>query len=178
MHVADLVENALRAGAKHIKITVKRQGDRLVLEVADDGVGMTQDELPWAVEPFYTTKDRPHGIGLGLALVGQTADELGGRLEVDSEPDRGTRVRLEIPYDHPDRPPLGDLAEAVVPLMATSDGVEFTLLLGDDHRTWKLDTREVRDHLEGGPLVHPEVLSFLEQYVREGMKLTGLKEDG
>jgi len=178
MHVADLVENALRAGAKHIRVALGRKGGALILEVTDDGQGMDPLETEKAMDPFYTTKDRPVKVGLGLPLLRQTAEELRGRLDTSSQPGRGTRVRLELPWDHPDRPPIGDLAGTLIPLIVTSQGVEFTLVLADDQRTWELDTREVRDHLGELPLTHPEVLSFLERYVREGMEYVGLKEDG
>jgi len=176
MHVADLVLNALRAGARRIDVVLERKGGRLILEVADDGQGMTERELERALDPFFTTKDRPEGIGLGLSLARQTAEELGGELFVRSFPGGGTRVRLSIPYEHPDRPPLGDLAGTLVPLMISSEGVEFTLRLADDHSTWVLDNKDVRV-ARGGDAPGYGLLSFLEAKVKEGLELVGLKED-
>lgn len=175
MHLADLVENSLRAGANEIRVSLRRCGGDLVLEVADDGQGMGPAEAPQACDPFFTTKPGAK-VGLGLPLLLQTAEEVGGECRVDSEPGRGTRVWARLPCDHPDRPPLGDLVATLIPLVATSPGVEFEVELGDDRETWRLSTREIREHIGDVPLAHPEVLSFLEDSLREGMNRTGLKE--
>jgi hypothetical protein len=174
LHVADLVLNSLRAGAKRIEVSLERKGDRLTLEVADDGRGMTEAELARALDPFFTTKDAPHGIGLGLALVRQTAEELGGELRVDSAPGRGTRVRLSIPYRHPDRPPLGDLAGTLASLVISAGEVEFHIRLVDDRGAWELEPAQLRT---AGGAIAPGALSRLEERIRDGLRLVGLKED-
>ncbi|HAF69961.1 MAG: Histidine kinase [Acetothermia bacterium 64_32] len=166
LHVADLILNALRAGARRIKISLERSGGFLVLEVEDDGRGMSEGEVSRALDPFFTTKDAPHGIGLGLALVRQTAEELGGRLDVDSAPGRGTKVRLVVPYGHPDRPPLGDLAGTVAPLVLSNPQVEFTLRFAGEGRTWTLTSG---DRVGG--------LRELEGRLRRGLGQVGLKEE-
>ena len=175
LHLADLVLNSLRAGARHLDILIAKRGETLMLEVKDDGRGMSEGELERALDPFFTTKDISDGIGLGLALVQQTAEELGGRLQVDSAPGQGTRVRLSIPYHHPDRPPLGDVAGTLVPLMLSNPQVEFSLRLADDQRTWMLTQQDIRAAQdEAGP----RALFVLEDKVRAGLKTMGLKEDG
>ncbi|HIE47343.1 TPA: ATP-binding protein [Candidatus Bipolaricaulota bacterium] len=175
LHLADLVLNSLRAGARCVGILIAKRGETLMLQVEDDGRGMSEDELRRALDPFFTTKDVPDGIGLGLALVQQTAAELGGRLRVDSAPGRGTRVWLSIPYAHPDRPPLGDIAGTLVPLMLSNPEVEFSLRLEDDQRKWTLTQRDIRAVQDE---VGPRALFVLEGMVRTGLRTVGLKEDG
>lgn len=143
LHIADLLLNALRAGARHIGLRLEKGAGELVLEVVDDGKGMTESELERALDPFFTTKGDPQGVGLGLALVKQTAEELAGELVVDSAPGRGTKVRLSIPYSHPDRPPVGDFAGTLAPLILANPGVEFTIVLADDGRTWTLSPEDI-----------------------------------
>lgn len=71
---------------------------RLVrIEVEDDGAGMDAEVLDKAFEPFFTTKVG-QGSGLGLANVHQLVDDWGGQTEVDSEPGRGTVVRMNLPF--------------------------------------------------------------------------------
>lgn len=176
MHVADLVENSLRAGARHITVAVARKGDALQIEVSDDGAGMSEAQRARATDPFFTTKPRAQ-IGLGLPLLVQTAEETGGACCVETRPERGTKVVARFGWDHPDRPPLGDLVGTLVPLIVTSPGVEFTVELSDDQATWRLCTHEIRERIGDIPLTHPEVLSFLEQSLREGMDAAGLKEE-
>jgi len=175
MHIADLVENALRARAREVRVVVRRSGEHLYLEVADDGGGMDPHTLQRACDPFFSTKPGAK-VGLGLPLLKQTAEALGGTCGLESSPGLGTRVWVNLPWGHPDRPPLGDLVGTLVPLVVTSPGVEFTVELGDDQSTWILSTRELREHVGDVPLSHPEVLSFLEGEMARTAEALGLKE--
>ncbi|MEN3011146.1 MAG: HAMP domain-containing sensor histidine kinase [Candidatus Bipolaricaulaceae bacterium] len=114
-HLADLVENAIRAGAKSVEIEVAQEGEHVLLRVTDDGKGMDETALNRAGDPFFTTKPGRR-IGLGLALLRQTAGgAFGGTFRVEANPAGGTRVEAHIPRFHPDRPPLGDLCGTLVP---------------------------------------------------------------
>ena len=72
-------------------------GDYVEIVVSDSGVGMTPDVLSRAVEPFFTTKPTGQGTGLGLSQVYGFVRQSGGFLRMDSEPGRGTRVRIYMP---------------------------------------------------------------------------------
>ena len=65
--------------------------------MCDTGVGMTAEQLEHAIEPFYTTKQDNQGNGLGLSMVYGFSKQSGGDLVIESQPDRGTIVRLLIP---------------------------------------------------------------------------------
>lgn len=67
---------------------------QVTLSVQDNGPGMTSAQLGRAGKPFHTTK--PRGLGVGLALARRVIERFGGRLEIDSEPGRGTTVRLHM----------------------------------------------------------------------------------
>lgn len=67
------------------------------LEVTDSGVGMTEEIRDRALEPFFTTKGPDRGTGLGLASVYATVAAIGGAVEIDSTPGRGTSVSLRLP---------------------------------------------------------------------------------
>ncbi len=175
-HLADLVENAVRAGAKNVTVELIREGRDFLIRVSDDGVGMDGETKVRAADPFFTTKPGRR-IGLGLAFLRQTAEELGGSFRLESASGKGTLVEARIPWDHPDRPPLGDLPGTLVPLIVTSS-VEFRLLFRDDRREWTLDTQEIKRALGEVPLTDPEVLSFLEREIREGLRALGWKEEG
>ncbi|WP_288378436.1 response regulator [uncultured Massilia sp.] len=70
-------------------------GDYVSVCIADEGEGMTPDVAKRATEPFFTTKGL--GTGLGLAMVHGFVQQSQGRLEIDSEPGQGTRVRMMFP---------------------------------------------------------------------------------
>ncbi len=72
-------------------------GDYVCLSVRDSGVGMTPDIRERAFEPFFTTKEAAGGSGLGLATVYGIVQQLGGCVEIDSAPARGTAFTLFVP---------------------------------------------------------------------------------
>lgn len=120
LHILDIVENALRAGARHvtIRLTESQREDRLTLEVIDDGAGMDAETLGRATDPFFTTKEGKR-VGLGLPLLAQAAEEAGGKLEVESAPGKGTKVTAAFRLSHIDRRPLGNIDETMRCLEAT-----------------------------------------------------------
>lgn len=94
-----ILKNALESGASHVWCGVGpgTGPDTVALVVEDDGSGISGEQLARIGEPFATTKPPGHGMGLGLFLVKLLADDLGGRLEVQSRPGDRTRVALELP---------------------------------------------------------------------------------
>lgn len=67
------------------------------IQVADDGVGMDQRTLARAVEPFFTTKPRGVGTGLGLSTTHGTVASAGGKMQIESQPNEGTTVTVLLP---------------------------------------------------------------------------------
>ena len=85
-------------------------GDYIFIEVKDQGHGMPSHVSERATEPFFTTKPTGKGTGLGLAMASGFVQQSRGRLEIDSEVDRGTTVRMLFPVATADgeAPPLPD----------------------------------------------------------------------
>ena len=95
--VLNLVVNARDAVGPTgtIEVAVRLRDGMLAVTVRDDGAGMSDEVLRRARDPFFTTKAT--GTGLGLATVQQIVDDLGGRVELTSEPAVGTTVTLLLP---------------------------------------------------------------------------------
>jgi signal transduction histidine kinase len=95
--VSNLVFNSVEALPQGGRITLRTavQDDQVTLEVRDDGVGMSHETRERLFDPFFSTK--PHGEGLGMSVVYGIVHRFGGTIEVDSEPGRGTRIRLAFP---------------------------------------------------------------------------------
>jgi two-component system, NtrC family, sensor kinase len=95
----NLVRNATDAvavkGAGTVTLRTRRMGDRIAIEVEDDGVGIAPEVLPRLFDPFFSTKEG--GSGLGLALTQQIVKDHGGDLAVHSEPGRGTTFTVSLP---------------------------------------------------------------------------------
>jgi len=96
--VANLVGNALEHGERGVAVRVGRDGDRALVEVADDGPGIAPEHLAHVFERFYKADPARsgHGSGLGLAIAQENARLLGGEIEVWSRPGEGTRFTLRL----------------------------------------------------------------------------------
>ena len=93
----NLARNALRAMPEGGRLTVrgKLDGDRYRIEFEDTGHGMSEEQRARLFEPFRSFFDA--GTGIGMAIVYRIVQEHDGRVEVESRPGRGTRIRVELP---------------------------------------------------------------------------------
>ncbi len=98
----NFVANALHhAKATRIVVGCRRRGDKISLQVWDDGIGIEAFEQKVIFEEFYQvtnpSRDRSRGLGLGLAIVRRTADLLGHEIEVRSVPGKGSMFSVTVP---------------------------------------------------------------------------------
>jgi K+-sensing histidine kinase KdpD len=126
LHLLDVAENALVAGASHIEIRIfeKPKEDIMRIEIKDNGCGMDEQAVKLSLDPFYTTKPNKR-VGLGLPLLAQAAREAGGDIEIQTAPGEGTAVIATFQLSHPDLKPLGDMLETMVTLACAHPHVEF-----------------------------------------------------
>jgi two-component system NtrC family sensor kinase len=100
-----LVMNAIEAmeheGCLRLSTRGTADGREVIAAVADDGAGIPADLLPRLFEPFVTTKEHSHGVGLGLAISRNIIDRHHGKIEVQSEPGRGTCFTIRVPAARP-----------------------------------------------------------------------------
>ena len=171
LHILDITENAVRAKARQvlISITEDRTNDRLTLEIRDDGTGMTTEDLKRVLDPFYTTK-KVRRVGLGLPMLAQAAENAGGCIEIESEPGKGTVVTVAFQLTHMDRQPLGDLAGTLVTLITGNPEMHFVYRHRCNGRTYSLDTDEIKKEIEDVPINHIEVLNWIRLDVEAGLK--------
>ncbi len=101
--ITNILSNAVKftSPGGRIAVRVQREADGAVIEVVDTGIGMSASEIAQVYEPFYQADgglNRRHvGTGLGIPLSSAIAEMHGGRLEIDSEPNAGTTVRIILP---------------------------------------------------------------------------------
>ena len=95
--------DALGGSSGRIRISTARDGDRMVIEVADTGHGIPADLVAKVFDPFFSTKGPGKGYGLGLAISLALAESLGGAITVETKEAAGSRFRLWIPRRAPEQ---------------------------------------------------------------------------
>lgn len=98
----NLLENALRyTTSGKILLGCRRRGDQLRIEVCDTGIGIAAEHLESVFDEFYqvanTARDRSQGLGLGLAIVRRIVRLVGGTMDLNSTPGRGSRFSIALP---------------------------------------------------------------------------------
>lgn len=97
--LGNLLRNAVdAAGPTHaIRVVARRHNDRLLIDVVDQGTGISPDIMPRVFEPFFTTKEPGKGTGLGLPISARLVEKFGGTLRIECPPDGGTTVTISLP---------------------------------------------------------------------------------
>ena len=168
LNVLDIAQNSLSAGASLVEIAVSEdtEKDELVISVRDNGRGMTPEQAARVRDPFYTTRTT-RKVGMGIPLFRMAAEMTGGSLDIVSEPGKGTAVTASFSLSHIDRMPLGDMAGTVTALIRLNPGVDFVYRHTVDGRSFEMDTRELRAQLGDVPLSEPDVMEWIDGYLRE-----------
>jgi len=97
--LVNLIKNAVEAGT-HVRVRAVTYEDEAIIDVADDGPGLSAEARQHLFEPFFTTK--PNGTGLGLPTSRRYVEAHGGTLqEVTPAGDRGSRFRVRLPVHAP-----------------------------------------------------------------------------
>jgi signal transduction histidine kinase len=174
LHILDLIENSLRAGARLIAVRIEAQPerDRLLLAVEDDGPGLEEPEER-ATDPFFTTK-LGKKTGLGLSLFRFRVEQTGGRLSLQRSPLGGLAVQAELGLSHVDRSPLGDLASTLYAVVLANPQVEVRLCLRSGGREWSASSRELAEKLPGQGELAAARLMYTN--IKEGLSALRIKE--
>ena len=100
----NLLDNAVKYSPEHgeIRLSARQHDGEIELGVSDEGIGIAKEDLPRIFERFYRadkarSPDNVRGTGLGLAIVKHIAQLHGGRVEAESELQRGTTIRMILP---------------------------------------------------------------------------------
>jgi hypothetical protein len=169
-HIIDIVANSVRAQARNISVTIIKATEEgtLTLSIKDDGVGMDSTAAQKVLDPFYSTKAGKK-VGLGVPLLKGTAETTGGSFHLSSAVGVGTEIFASFDIHHPDLPPLGNLRDTILVLVIGNPETDFHFQVTTDSKDFVLDTKEIRGVLDGVPINHPDVITFLSKYLDENM---------
>lgn len=168
LHILDLAQNSIEAGARNIKIDVnENEGGYFIFAITDDGRGMSEEMLKKVRDPFVTTR-LTRKVGMGIPFMDMVTAQCGGYFDIQSQKGSGTQVKAAFKADNIDRPPLGDIAATIAVLLAGAPGIDVVFTYSTGAQSFCFDTREVRAVLgSGADFAHPEVYRWTEDFIRQ-----------
>lgn len=168
LNVMDVAQNSVRAEATLVRISVHDSDteDRLTIAISDDGCGMTKEQVEQVIDPFFTTRTT-RKVGLGVPLFKLSAEQTGGAFSIDSTVGEGTTTTASYVKSSVDMTPLGDINSTVKILIQCNPDIDFVFTHRTDIGEFTLDTRELREVLEGVSLDTPDVLEWITQFLDE-----------
>ncbi len=168
LNVLDVAENSTRAGASLVQITVDAdfEKDRLSITIADDGCGMSAEQVKQVTDPFYTSRTT-RKVGLGVPFFKYAAESTGGSFSIESREGVGTTVTAVFVLSHIDRMPLGDITSTIHTLVVYHPETDFLYRYTYNGHSFALDTREFREILGDVPFDTPEISEYIKDYLTE-----------
>ena len=173
LHILDIAENAVAAGASKVSISINENEGRdlLSIRIMDNGRGMSKEVRKRALDPFFTTKNKK--TGLGLPFLAQAAGLAGGRMIVESAPGRGTRIIACFRFSHIDRQPLRKMAETMMTLVLGHPEIDFRYRHRRNGREFRFRSRRFIAEGGAGSPTDPQLILAVRKDLREGLKQIG-----
>ena len=171
LHILDIIQNSISAEASFIQLMIdeKIEQDQLIIEIKDDGKGMNKEFLSKVTDPFVTSRTT-RKVGLGISLLKANAEQCDGSFFIDSKENEGTVIRAAFKHSHIDRPPIGNIVDTVITLLVSNEEIDYRYAHRIDNNEFVMDTREIREILEGAPIADLEVLEWLKNYLKENLE--------
>jgi len=126
LHILDIVQNSIAAEATLISIEIDEDiaRNQLKITISDNGQGMSPETIKKVSDPFYTTRTT-RNLGFGIPFFKETAEDSGGKLEIESTVGQGTVVTATMEREHINRPPLGNIAETMEIILLSDPNIFF-----------------------------------------------------
>jgi len=142
LHILDICENSVRAGATAINLTLELDpaAEWLTICVEDNGKGLSVTPEQ-ALDPFYTTKTGKR-TGLGLSLFKAAAEQASGTFHLGESPTGGVSIKASFAYHHVDRMPLGDLAATFLAILLGNPELHLLCSFVGPQGAYSIQSRE------------------------------------
>ncbi len=168
LYILDLCQNAAKAEAENLYLSIVRKEGIIRFTIEDDGCGMDEETVRNCTSPFFTTR-KTRRVGLGLPLMKACAQSCGGGMMIASAKGKGTMLQVHLRYDAFDCPPMGDLVGAVQTLAVMERPVLHFSYEGAFAKA-QLDMEQVRQLLGEVPASSPAVYRWIGEYISEELK--------
>jgi hypothetical protein len=168
LHILDLAQNSVKADAGLIEILVKVSEAENIVEfsISDNGRGMSAEQISAVTDPFFTSRTERR-VGLGVPLCKLACEQAGGRFDITSGKNTGTKVYGSFLFNHIDRQPMGDLAGTVLYTATADEAADVVFHFKADGYEYDFDTREIKNALSGVPISNPDVMEYLKGELSE-----------
>ncbi len=171
LHILDIAENSVAANADtvEIRITEDMEGDRLSIEIIDNGRGMDEDTVKKVLDPFYTSKT-VRRFGLGLPLMSEAAKAANGSLSITSKKGVGTKIQAVFQHSHIDRQPLGDISQTIITLVMGNPEIDLVYVHKKNLHTASFDTKKIKARLGKRPINSLEGIRMIRENLKKIQK--------
>ena len=171
LNVLDIAYNSIRANASLIEISIyeSEKNNEIMIEIKDNGDGMTSEQVEKVTNPFYTTRTTRQ-VGLGIPLLKQNAELTGGYLIIESKIHQGTIVKTRFQKNHIDTPMMGNIVETMTTLIQANKNIDYIFHYQSDNVEFQMNTKEMKDILGDVEINNPEVIIWLKDYIKEGLE--------
>ena len=169
LHILDLAMNSIRAKATLIEIEIieQIQENLLLIQLTDNGCGMTEQTLDQVKNPFFTTRTT-RKVGLGLSLLTAMANRCQGDISIDSKLGEGTNVIIKLELNHIDRPPFGDIHNTLLSLIYLEPQLDFSYIHRNDFDEYYFETSVIRQIIGEISLTNPDVITWMKNELEIG----------
>lgn len=171
LHILDIAQNSISAGADQIYILVEEniEEDRLSIKIKDNGKGMDPEMVTRVVDPFVTSRTT-RKVGLGIPFFKAAAEACEGAFNIQSNSGQGTTVEATFKHSHIDRMPLGDLTGTLMALVIGSPEVHWIIEYRVNQQRFIFDDEPIKETLMDIPLSEPAVMKYIRQHLEQGIQ--------
>lgn len=171
MHIMDIMQNSITAGATLVELDLYENADEDLLKftIVDNGCGMDEEMTKAVLDPF-TTGRTTRRVGMGIPLLKLAAETTGGGIDLQSKQGAGTTISAWFGYHHLDRVPLGDMPQTLHQMITSYEEIDFVYRHSVGANTFTMDTRDLKQILDGVSFQTPAVSLWLLEYLRDGEK--------
>lgn len=171
LHVLDIVQNSLAAGASIVEVSINENIKEDILEIIikDNGKGMSQEEIKKVIDPFFTSRTT-RKVGLGIPLFKANAEACNGNFTISSQLGKGTTVYASFQINHIDRVPLGDMVRTIISILAVNPSLKLIYKHNINGQEFTFNSEEIKETLEDVPINNPLVLDWLKLFLTENLE--------